>query len=156
MEAGATHRQQHTRDKQSVPIQFNRADATTWLVLAEISDLAPPIISFAGPIVWPFVGPLLKGIIKVQRLKRSGHSDLAMRTKHPRTRVPPIYKASSIRSRIRAKRNVHRSLEGELRKIRTSLKIAGTSAVNSDLAEAQDHSAPGSGTAKAHLRAESR
>src|SRR4029077_16020535 len=75
-------------------------------------------------------------------LKRSGHSDLAMRTKHPRTRVLPIYKASSIRSRIRANRNVHRSLEGELRKIRTSLKIAGTSAVNSDLAEAQDHSAP--------------
>jgi hypothetical protein len=46
MEAGATHRQQHTRDKQSVPIQFNRADATAWLVLAGISDLAPPIISF--------------------------------------------------------------------------------------------------------------
>src|ERR1700732_4253896 len=111
MEAGATHRQQHTRDKQSVPIQFNRADATAWLVLAEISDLAPSI-SFAGPIVWPFVGRLLKGIIKVQRLKRSGHSDLAMRTKHPRTRALPIYKASSIRSRIRANRNVHRSLEG--------------------------------------------
>jgi len=120
-----------------------------------------------------FVGPLLKGITKVQQLKRSSHSDLAMRAKHPRTRALPIYKASSIRSRIRANRNVHRSLEAELREMRSfcdelmvsagtgfvvsdSLKIAGTSAVNSDLAEAQDHSAPGSGTAKAHLRAESR
>jgi hypothetical protein len=69
MEAGATHRQQLTRDKQSGPIQFNREDATAWLVLAEISDLAPSIISFAGPIVWPFVGRLLKGIIRVQRPK---------------------------------------------------------------------------------------
>jgi hypothetical protein len=61
MEAGATHRQQHTRDKQSVPIQFNRADATAWLVLAEISDLALSIISFADLLLGLLFG-LLSGL----------------------------------------------------------------------------------------------
>jgi hypothetical protein len=45
MEAGVTHRQQHTATKENVPIRFNRADVAARLILGEMSDLVPPIIS---------------------------------------------------------------------------------------------------------------
>src|SRR5690348_18384177 len=91
---------QATRENNRVPIRLNRADAKRQLFEAGIGNLVPPTSCVAA-------GPLLR--LRGLRPDRMGLGSTQQNA--PRIRVLPIYKATRIRSRIRATRNVRQSLE---------------------------------------------